>query len=268
MQFTHALIRLKDFLGACCAGIIFRHGPRPVAALAGAGGGFPFAPEASSKAALRQTFFSVGQAAGQASVGASGVQAGPPLAANGPSTPATEFGYQLQHFSQRAHVLASLAINKKLPARQAFLDMEKLWQQIAELGQALEEIPEAVKSALEGLTGVEAEERLEKHGLNEVAHEKRVGVFARLVTAFKNPLVLLLLALATVSYLSDDMRATVVISAMAFLSVALRVIQEAKADNAAEQLQAMVHTTATVLRDGVRQEVPLKHLVPGDVVFL
>jgi len=270
MQFTHALIRLKDFLGACCAGIIFRHGPRPAEALAvaGIGGGLPFAPKASSTAALRHTFCSVGQAIGQTSAGASGVQAGPPMAPGGPSTPATEFGYQLQHFSQRAHVLASLAINKKLPARQAFLDLEKLWEQIAELGQALEEIPEAVKSALEGLTGTEAEERLEKHGLNEVAHEKKAGLFVRLVTAFKNPLVLLLLALATVSYLSDDMRATVVISAMAFLSVALRVIQEAKADNAAEQLQAMVHTTATVLRDGVRQEVPLKHLVPGDVVFL
>lgn len=165
-------------------------------------------------------------------------------------------------------MLASLTINERLPARQAFLDLTKLWEQIAELGQELTETSDATKSPLEGLTSAEAEERLEKHGLNEVAHEKKAGVATRLFSAFRNPLVLLLLALATVSYLSEDMRATIVISAMALLSVVLRVVQEAKADNAAEQLQAMVHTTATVLRDGVRQEVPLKHLVPGDVIFL
>lgn len=270
MQFPHALIRLKDFLGACRAGTIFRHGPRPAEALAAVGvdGGLSFAPKANSNPGLRHNFYSVGHDTGQATANASGVQTGPPLVAGGPSTPASEFGYQLQHFSQRAHVLASLAINKKLPARQAFLDLEKLWQQIAELGKALEELPEAVRSALDGLTGAEVEERLEKYGLNEVGHEKKAGVLDRLVAAFRNPLVLLLLALATVSYLSDDMSATIVIAAMALLSVALRVIQETKADNAAEHLQSMVHTTATALRDGVRQEVPLKHLVPGDVVFL
>jgi len=52
------------------------------------------------------------------------------------------------------------------------------------------------------------------------------------------------------------------------LAVLLRLIQETKADNAAAKLKAMIKVTATVLRDGQPKEIPLKELVPGDVVKL
>jgi Mg2+-importing ATPase len=48
----------------------------------------------------------------------------------------------------------------------------------------------------------------------------------------------------------------------------LRFIQETKADNAAAKLKAMIKVTATVVRDGQPREIPLKELVPGDVVKL
>jgi len=50
--------------------------------------------------------------------------------------------------------------------------------------------------------------------------------------------------------------------------VMLRFYQEMRADNAAEQLKAMVRSTATLLRDGKEVEVPLKVLVPGDIIRL
>jgi Mg2+-importing ATPase len=50
--------------------------------------------------------------------------------------------------------------------------------------------------------------------------------------------------------------------------VALRYIQETKADAAAAKLKAMINVTATVLREGKTREVPLRELVPGDVVKL
>nr|WP_307905893.1 HAD-IC family P-type ATPase [Clostridium botulinum] len=55
---------------------------------------------------------------------------------------------------------------------------------------------------------------------------------------------------------------------MVTLGVILKFIQELKADNSAEKLKSMVSTTATVVRDGVEIEVPLKMIVPGDVVHL
>ena len=52
------------------------------------------------------------------------------------------------------------------------------------------------------------------------------------------------------------------------VGISLRFIQETKADNAAAKLKAMISVTATVVRDGQPKEIPLKQLVPGDVVKL
>ncbi len=55
---------------------------------------------------------------------------------------------------------------------------------------------------------------------------------------------------------------------MVVLSVTLRFVQEARADAAAARLKAMIHVTATVLRDGKALEMPLRDLVPGDIINL
>ena len=70
-----------------------------------------------------------------------------------------------------------------------------------------------------------------------------------------------------ISFLTGDLRATVVISVMVVLGVVLRFFQEMRADSAAEKLQAMVSTTATVLRGGKDEDLA-HELVPGDVVRL
>ena len=125
-----------------------------------------------------------------------------------------------------------------------------------------------LNTTVEGLSEEEATERLEQFGSNEVAKEKRQSPLARLWDNVKNPLVILLLLLALVSYLTGDLRATTVMIMMVVLGVVLRYVQEMRADNSAEKLRAMVKTTATVARQGIRHEVPLRELVPGDVVLL
>ena len=57
-------------------------------------------------------------------------------------------------------------------------------------------------------------------------------------------------------------------SLMIVLGVGLRLIQEAKANNAAAKLKAMISVTATVIRDGKPQEIAISQLVPGDMVIL
>jgi Mg2+-importing ATPase len=126
----------------------------------------------------------------------------------------------------------------------------------------------ALNSQLSGLSAVEAGSRLKQYGLNEIAREKRRSALMRLLSNVKNPLVLLLLALGVISFLTGDLRATVVIFVMVLLGVVLRFFQEMRADDAAEKLKAMVHTTATVVREGKEAEVPLKLLVPGDIIGL
>ena len=123
-------------------------------------------------------------------------------------------------------------------------------------------------SQLDGLSEADADTRIQQVGTNEIAREKRQSALMLLLGNIKNPLVLLLMALGVVSYLTGDLRATVVIFVMVILGVVLRFFQELRADTAAEKLQAMVSNTATVVRDGQEKEVSLKMLVPGDIIRL
>jgi Mg2+-importing ATPase len=125
-----------------------------------------------------------------------------------------------------------------------------------------------LRTSLSGLTEVEAEERARTTGPNVVAQERKQGWPVRLLKIIRNPLVILLTTLSAISFLTGDPRAGSVMAGMVALSVGLRFWQEARADSAAQKLKAMIHVTAAVVRDGAAREIPLRDLVPGDVVKL
>ena len=127
---------------------------------------------------------------------------------------------------------------------------------------------QSLRTTPAGLTQTEAEQRARTSGPNEVAQERQQGWLGRLLKIIRNPLVILLSTLSAVSYSTGDVRAGTVMAAMVFLSVALRFLQEARADAAAAKLKAMIHVTATVMRDGAAREMPLRDLVPGDIIKL
>src|SRR6266481_6004678 len=112
------------------------------------------------------------------------------------------------------------------------------------------EVFQMLGTAPTGLTEAEAAERLEKYGPNEVAYEKKHSWWHRLYTASRNPLVILLLVLAVLSFATGDFRAGTVMLLMVILGLSLRFVQETRADNAAAKLKAMISVTATVVREG------------------
>jgi len=148
----------------------------------------------------------------------------------------------------------------------AQLDNEKLLQQFS--------------SSMAGITDAEARARLLEYGPNTVAHEAPPRIAVELLLRLRNPLNILLLILATVSFIIGDHEAAIIIFTMVVLSVSLAFIQERRSNNAAQALREMVHTTATVLRKpdiaaqeiasavSDRQEIPIQRLVPGDVIHL
>jgi Mg2+-importing ATPase len=125
-----------------------------------------------------------------------------------------------------------------------------------------------MKTTPEGLSEGEASRRLAEIGPNIVATGKHRGWPWRLLTATRNPLVILLGVLATISFATGDARAGTVMTLMVSIGVLLRFVQEARADAAAEKLKAMINVTGAVVRAGKEEEIPLKQLVPGDVVTL
>jgi Mg2+-importing ATPase len=129
-----------------------------------------------------------------------------------------------------------------------------------------------LQTSASGISDEEAIKRREQYGPNVIVSEGRYRLLKLLAHAIVNPLVVLLLILAVVTFLTatsgSDIAAGAVMLAMVALGVSLRFFQEARADAAAAKLKAMIRVTATVVRDGRAREIPLEELVPGDVVQL
>ncbi len=133
-----------------------------------------------------------------------------------------------------------------------------------------------------GLSETEANRRLGKSGLNEIAREKPIKWYVQLFKAMTNPLSLLLIVLGTVSLLTGSPTAALIIFMMVVFGGLLRFSQEFQSNKAAEKLREMVSTTATVIRqDTIKDDAPKKEkgitpgkeiavklLVPGDIIFL
>jgi len=131
-----------------------------------------------------------------------------------------------------------------------------------------EELYTRLGTSANGLTATEAETRLETYGTNEVSKKKRASIFLEFLSHFKSPLVIILIIAAIVSaVLKEGVNAAIILS-IVMISVILDFTQEHRAERAAEALKKRVATTATVFRDGTKQDIEVSSLVPGDVINL
>ena len=142
-----------------------------------------------------------------------------------------------------------------------------------EYNRSPQEVLEELGSCPTGLTAAEAAERLAKHGPNKLKEAEKPSLLQRFLTQLKDPMLLILMAAAAVSavtnYLSHEpFTEVLIILAVVLLNAVLGVIQESKAEAAIEALQTMTAATSKVLRDGAVAELESSRLVPGDVVLL
>ncbi|MEM3589855.1 MAG: magnesium-translocating P-type ATPase [Candidatus Bathyarchaeia archaeon] len=119
-----------------------------------------------------------------------------------------------------------------------------------------------------GLSSQEAERRLGIFGPNELVRRKRRAVILEFLSHFRSPLLMILMLAGLVSGLLGETKNAAIIFSIILLSAILDFYQESMAERAAEKLREKVATTATVLRDGVKREVKLTEIVPGDIIYL
>ena len=136
-----------------------------------------------------------------------------------------------------------------------------------------EEILAEFESAESGLSEEQAAERLEKHGPNKLKEAPKVTVFQRFIQQIRDPMLLILLAAAAVSAVTNALSGesfteVFIILFVVLLNAVLGVIQETKAEAAIEALQTMTAAKCKVLRGGKQCVIESSRLVPGDVVVL
>ncbi len=136
------------------------------------------------------------------------------------------------------------------------------------LSLSTDEFLNKLGTSTSGLSTEEAAKRLEMYGTNEIARGKKRSGIVEFLLHFRSPVTLILIVSAIVSGFLGDPRDAGIIIIIVLVSVILDFTQEYRAGKAAEALRKRVATTATVSRDGNKQDIEIPQLVPGDVIQL
>ncbi len=134
--------------------------------------------------------------------------------------------------------------------------------------QTAEEVLAALRSTAAGLSAAEAAARLAGHGPNELQETISRPAWKMLLAQFVEPMILILVAAAVLSFFLGDLTEGVAILAIVILFGVLGFIQEFRAEKAMAALKQMSSPVVRVRRDGALREIPARELVPGDIVLL
>lgn len=140
----------------------------------------------------------------------------------------------------------------------------------------IEPVFSRLHSSPRGLSAREVRSRQTEYGPNILSEKRHVSAFHIYASQFANSLIITLLVAAAliflVWYFGDHDRADIIegslIIGIVFLITLLGFVQEYRAERAVEALKKLLAFEAKIIRDGKELIVPVRELVPGDVVIL
>ena len=130
------------------------------------------------------------------------------------------------------------------------------------------EVLERYSTFRTGLSPEEARNRLERYGENKLAEGRKKTALEVFIDQFKDLIVWILIAAAVISILSGQGESSLVIFSVLILNAVLGTVQYLKAEKSLESLKAMSSPSATLLRGGIKVQVPSPEVVPGDILLL
>lgn len=120
----------------------------------------------------------------------------------------------------------------------------------------------------QGLTNKAAQEKLAQVGPNALVEGKKKSVVEVFLEQFKDLMVIILIVAAVISAFTGNLESTAVIIVVLILNAILGTVQHVKAEKSLEALKSLSAPVAKVLRDGKKQEIAAKDVVPGDILLL
>lgn len=121
---------------------------------------------------------------------------------------------------------------------------------------------------LEGLSEVEAADRLKAEGFNELPRQRR-RTLARIATdVLREPMLAMLLGSGLIYMALGDLQEALILLGFAGLSILITVVQENRTERALEALRDLTSPRALVIRDGIRKRIAGREVVRGDLIVL
>lgn len=131
-----------------------------------------------------------------------------------------------------------------------------------------DEVLKSLNTSEQGLTLEEVSKRQKQYGLNALLEEKEATLFQIFMNQFKDLLVLILIAAAIISMLSQNIESAIVILVVIVLNAILGTIQTIKDQKSLQSLKALSNPHTKVIRYGEKQEILSTELTVGDIVLL
>jgi len=131
----------------------------------------------------------------------------------------------------------------------------------------LTRLQERLQASPEGLTQSEAQRRLTQYGYNEIA-EKKVSAWRKLLSYFWGPIPWMIEVAMGLSAVLGHWEDFVIIGFLLLMNAAVGFWEEYQAGNAVAALKATLALQARVKREGKWGTIPVRELVPGDVIRL
>lgn len=120
----------------------------------------------------------------------------------------------------------------------------------------------------QGLNNARVEETRRQTGENILQEGKKKSTLEVFLGQFCDLLVVILIIAAIISMFSGNAESTIVILLVLIMNAVLGTVQHIKAQRSLESLKQLSAPNAKVIRNGVKQEIPSKEIVPGDIVML
>lgn len=120
----------------------------------------------------------------------------------------------------------------------------------------------------QGLNNDRVEETRRQTGENILQEGKKKSTLEVFLDQFCDLLVVILIIAAIISMFSGNVESTIVILLVLIMNAVLGTVQHIKAQRSLESLKQLSAPNAKVIRNGVKQEIPSKEIVPGDIVML
>ena len=135
--------------------------------------------------------------------------------------------------------------------------------------KSLKEVLEELNTSEDvGLSSNEVKKRLEKYGPNELVQKKKKTILKMILEQLTDKMIIILLIASILSFILGEKLEGFVILFIIAINVLISVVQEKKASDALEALKNMNAPHSLVLRNGKKEEVMAKDLVPGDIIYL
>jgi P-type Ca2+ transporter type 2C len=133
---------------------------------------------------------------------------------------------------------------------------------------SVKEVFEKLHATKEGLLHNEISKRLEQYGKNKILKKRKFTALRIFSQQFKSILVLLLIAASILSFFMGSTIDAIAIATIIVINAAFGFSQEYKAEKAIEELQKIMVSQATVIREGRIQKIDSENIVPGDILIL